>query len=141
MSVCSSGVGFINSHSSRIRRVGLEYLDNTFLYVPFSLAVLKSIRRSGSLYILGVVVMLTCLHSKGTCHIAFSTACGSGDKDVAVICDIFTAGKSLYQFLIELSSRSVVYIHYTRGRLVKFSVLDEPFEPVALTVGIFVIVK
>ena len=41
MSVCSSGVGFINSHSSRIRSVGLEYLDNTFLYVPFSLAVLK----------------------------------------------------------------------------------------------------
>lgn len=91
--------------------------------IPCCLKVDEQIRKA---HIFGVVVVFTGLHSECTCHVAFTATCGTGYKDVPVISDILTAGKSLNQILVKLASGCVIYICDAGRWLVKLGILYNP---------------
>ena len=111
ISLCSESVGFNRSHSSRIRTTGLAYLAMTFFVTaicPCHLRINKQIRKTD---ILGIEILLTSLHAKGTDHVSFTAACSTSDKKIPVFRYIFASGKSVYQILVQLTSGSIIDIH------------------------------
>ena len=101
--------------------------------IPRSLKIDEQIRKPN---ILGIVVVFTCLHPERTSHVAFATACGSGDEDVPVIGDVLTSGKPLDQILVELAPGCIIDIRNAGRGLVKLGVLDETLQPVILPASI-----
>lgn len=106
ISLCSKSVGLNRSHSSRIRTTGLVYLAMTFLQLRHH-QVNKQIRKAN---IPDIEILLTSLHTKGTCHINFTTACCADNEKIPVFRYIFASGKPTNQFLVQLATGSIVNI-------------------------------
>ncbi len=70
------------------------------------------------------------LHPECAGHIAFATACGTGDEDVSVIGDVFATGKPLEQILVEFTPGCIIYICDAGRWRVKPGIFNEPLEPV-----------
>ena len=88
---------------------------------PCCLQINKQIRESD---ILGIEILLTSLHAKGTGHVCFTTACSTGDKKISVFRYIFASCKSVNEILVKLASGSVIDIYDICFRLVESSIMD-----------------
>ena len=93
----------------------------------------RSMSKSGD--IPGVVILLAGFHTKGTCHVCFTTACCTGNKKIPVFRYIFAGGKSVYQLLVQPASGSIVDIHYTCFRLVWFTLESKQRPKLAQEIG------
>ena len=127
MSCCSDSVGFSRSHSSMISRTGLTYFPWTFLYVPSLRAISSSRSRFWKPDILCLVALLTCFHPERTGQISLSTSSSPGNKEIPVLCDIFTGCKPFNQGTVQLTPGSIVDITNVCLWLVKPCIADQSF--------------
>ena len=98
---------------------------------------LKLQEHVGQAHILCFVTLLASFHAEGAGHVGLAAPRGTGDEQIAMLCDVFTGCKALNQTAIELPAGSVIDICDVSLRLVKSSIPDKTLQAVALSVVVF----
>ena len=83
-----------------------------------------------------LVTLLAGFHPECTGQIGLPTPGSTGDKEVPVLCDIFTGCKPFDQRTVQLAPGSIVDIANVCVRLVEPGIADQSFQAFALTVAV-----
>ena len=123
---------FINDQQDRVGIFPLDFLVCAIVtcYLQFQ----EQIRKP---YILRFVTLLACFHPERTCQIGLAAPGCACDKEIPVLCDIFTCCEPLDQCPVQLAAGSIVDITNVCVRLVESGVADQAFQAVALSVAVF----
>src|SRR5699024_5076399 len=85
------------------------------------------------------VTLLAGFHTKCTRQIGFAAPGCACDKEIPVLCDVFTCCESLDQFSIQLASGGIVNVADICVWSVESSTADQPIQAIALAVAVFAI--
>ena len=120
---------FINDQQNRIGIFPLDFL--VCAIVTCHLQFQEQIRKP---YILRFVTLPACFHPERTCQIGLAAPGCACDKEIPVLCDVFTCCESLDQFSIQLASGSIVNVADVCVRLIESGIANQALQAIALAV-------